>query len=1227
MKIVLRKTLISPFLLLLATYGLHAQQVGRDTLQSQKKYQSLLWEISGNGMKSPSYLFGTMHVSKKLAFHLSDSFYHAIRSVETVSLELDPMLWQVQMADLNNRGARYMIYASNASNEYINEETFQLTDYINELKEALQSEPDVVNSLLYRSYKVKEDFEEDTFLDLYIYQTALRLGKRTTGVEDYNQAERTTLETFSEMAIEKKKDIDHDFMRDYPKNTEDAYKKGDLDEMLYLDKKAEPSEVYWDKFINARNIRQADAIDSILKHSTLFVGVGAAHLPGEKGVIELLRAKGYQLRPVMMKNGNTAFQDAIDREKIPVHFKRQYAEDSSYSVMVPGRLYDLKEDQSDRHLDRRQYADMANGAYYIVTRIQTRAPLIGQHTADVVLMKIDSLLYENIPGRILEKNKISNRAFPGIDVRSRTRNGDYQRYAIFAKPFEIVIFKMSGKEDYATGVEADVFFNSIELKESESLNGIPFTVPELGFTAYIPETPHVYHKKTPDIDRWEFLSADRSNGNVYSIITSNISNQNFIDADSFHLGLVAKSFESKLQIQHRLIRKDSLINGEPALFCSYQMKDHSLMDVSFRMRGPIVYVVIFNTSDTLNTATSSNFFRFNEVHYPKMNHYVDTTLHFEVDVPEVPDIDEGLRALIEQTQEKSSNRNTPKGYVPYWQPNKIISLTNEKSGETVMVQVQLLPVYYYLSDVKKYFNDQVNEYIKGSETMLYQEPVYFSGDSIESVSFTLIDTGSYRLHYHKFIITSKRLYRLFAMGDTLNKLLPHAASVFKTFMPVGEQGRNIRFSRVDDYFNDFFSSDTAVSSQARKYVSNIVYTENDVPKIIGAMSRISSSEKDYFSIKSKLITELGYIKDSNNTVVPYLLKIYNAAKDTSYFQNEVISALARLKTEASYAALLKFLVDEPPVFTYQTNYNGLFRLISDSLPLAASLIPGILPLTSVPDYKEPILDLLQNLVEKGLVNKKKYKKWLNGIEVDALVTYRKLRVRNEEKTMEAYIRDEDDRPETARYSDNLIDALDQFTTLLAPFYQKESKVKQFFNLLLNAQDNDVRFVAINRLNLNGLPLNEDDINGLSVDPYYRFRVFASLFNNNREHEFPDQWIDQKEMGKSAVVVYSGYKSLDSVGFLQKRWVHLKSDSGWLFLYRYRAAASDQWRFAAIGLQSSDSSKIYIQRKNSWVSEEIIDEDKPIESQISDFADKLIIYSWPGGRKFFKNRNNYSYDSN
>jgi uncharacterized protein YbaP (TraB family) len=77
----------------------------------QPLYPSLLWEITGNGLTKPSYLFGTMHVSSKMAFHLSDSFYMALKNVDAVALELNPALWQPQMVQLEKMKAIYQTYS------------------------------------------------------------------------------------------------------------------------------------------------------------------------------------------------------------------------------------------------------------------------------------------------------------------------------------------------------------------------------------------------------------------------------------------------------------------------------------------------------------------------------------------------------------------------------------------------------------------------------------------------------------------------------------------------------------------------------------------------------------------------------------------------------------------------------------------------------------------------------------------------------------------------------------------------------------------------------------------------------------------------------------------------------------------------------------------------------------------------------------------------------------
>lgn len=131
-------------------------------------YNSLLWEITGNGLTKPSYLFGTMHVSSKMAFHLGDSFYFALKQADAVALELNPELWQPQMARLAELNNNYLDYIKQGGNQFLNEKSFQIKKFDDRLKFALSSEPPAINNLLYRSYKERKTLRKIPFW-IYIF--------------------------------------------------------------------------------------------------------------------------------------------------------------------------------------------------------------------------------------------------------------------------------------------------------------------------------------------------------------------------------------------------------------------------------------------------------------------------------------------------------------------------------------------------------------------------------------------------------------------------------------------------------------------------------------------------------------------------------------------------------------------------------------------------------------------------------------------------------------------------------------------------------------------------------------------------------------------------------------------------------------------------------------------------------------------------------------------------
>src|SRR5688572_15940999 len=315
--------------------------------RAPKKYPSLFWEITGNGLTKPSYLFGTMHVSSKMVFHLSDSFYYAMQNVDAVALELNPDVWQGQMVHMDRLKQNYANFIQSSSGDYLTENSFRLNSFESDLKAALNSAPTVVNSLLYRSYKAREDFEEDTFLDLYIFQTGKKLGKRATGVEDYYETEKVVLEAYADMAKEKKKksiDTDGESFRDIGQKIQDAYRSGDLDLMDSLDLVTERSDAFREKFLYKRNEIQAMSIDTIVRNHSLFVGVGAAHLAGPRGIIELLRKMGYTLRPIKMSDRDAARKEETDQLKVPVVFSKVTSDDGLYSVSMPGPLFKMRDE-------------------------------------------------------------------------------------------------------------------------------------------------------------------------------------------------------------------------------------------------------------------------------------------------------------------------------------------------------------------------------------------------------------------------------------------------------------------------------------------------------------------------------------------------------------------------------------------------------------------------------------------------------------------------------------------------------------------------------------------------------------------------------------------------------------------------------------------------------------------------------------------------------------------
>ncbi len=771
-----------------------------------ERYNGLLWQITGNGLKKPSYLFGTMHVSNKLAFHLSDSFYYALKNVDAVALELNPDLWQKQMVRMNKLNENYAEFTQVAGNDYLTENSFRILKFDKQLKTALSTEPPVVNSLLYRSYKAKDDFEEDTFLDLYIFQTGRKLGKAAAGVEDYYQSEKLVLEAYSDMAKEKKKkeiDLDGESMSSLVEKMQNAYRRADLDLMDSLDNAMEKSPAFREKFLYKRNQIQADAIDSIIKTTSLFAGVGAAHLPGDRGVIAMLRSKGYTLRPVKMTDRDALQKENINKLKVPVVFSTQHSEDGMYSVAVPGELYKINND--DKPLDRFQYADMGNGAYYLVTRVKTNAAILGI-TEQEIEQKIDSLLYENIPGKILSKKKITTDGYSGFDISNRTRRGDLQRYQVFITPYEVLIFKMSGKNDYVNGTEANQFFSSIRLKKFDN-NGLLFSPSQGGFSIALPQEPHQYFNNIAE-DRQEYEAIDKNTGDAFLLIKKSIYNFSFLEEDSFDLSMIERSFRSPDYFDKQISRKNISNKGNPALLVKEQLKNGDIIKAAYLIAGPHYYVIAQRQKNKNDSSFAFfNSFNIQEYHYENAKLYADTFLMFKTLSPIVPDIDASMRSIIEQAQKDNANGKYTNSYFSYWQKPGRGLFKSSATGELVSVRMQEYPEYYHIKDSTAFWQNEMKDYTAKGDMFIYKKNYFKWPDSTEGYNFQLRDTGSTRVIQRMIMLKGRNLYSLSTLTDSSGKQSNFVSSIFNNMKPLPAGDHNIYQDKLSLFYSQLFSTD------------------------------------------------------------------------------------------------------------------------------------------------------------------------------------------------------------------------------------------------------------------------------------------------------------------------------------------------------------------------------------------------------------------------------------
>lgn len=266
-----------------------------------KNKKSLLWEISGNGLKKPSYIFGTIHMIPKDDYFFTDIMQEKIQSCSTLALEIDMnMSMEEQMA----MGKQVMFPNGKKLSDYMTEKEYQ--KYSTYVLDTLK-----INKLMFQQMNMIKPIFASTIVLTQLIGESKAYEQELTKIAKTNNINIIGLETIAyqmnvldKISIEKQIEMvasDEAYKKhpldEYNKMLQ-AYKEQDLDKLMQLMQTEETIMEFMDELLYTRNSNWIPIIEKQIKTGSTFVAVGAGHLAGEKGVLNLLKEKGYSVSAV-----------------------------------------------------------------------------------------------------------------------------------------------------------------------------------------------------------------------------------------------------------------------------------------------------------------------------------------------------------------------------------------------------------------------------------------------------------------------------------------------------------------------------------------------------------------------------------------------------------------------------------------------------------------------------------------------------------------------------------------------------------------------------------------------------------------------------------------------------------------------------------------------------------------------------------------------------------------
>lgn len=283
------KSALLAAVMLIVNFG-NAQTTKKSELN--KIENSLLWEITGNGLEKPSYLFGTVHMICENDYVLKEKVTIAFNKSEELALELDfddpKELQNMQKLAVSSVPLSQAL----SKEEYVKLENLLKNKYALDIKQFENFNLiGIMSTIMFKQLNCPPKMYEIEFLKM-------AKGKKTVihGLETVEDQIRTFSGSFTnEEFINQFSEYDSSYFE----QLYGFYKNEELSNILemttndkFMDAEAQ------NLMLDSRNKNWIKKMPEMMQQHSVFFAVGAAHLPGNNGVINLLKQAGYTVKPI-----------------------------------------------------------------------------------------------------------------------------------------------------------------------------------------------------------------------------------------------------------------------------------------------------------------------------------------------------------------------------------------------------------------------------------------------------------------------------------------------------------------------------------------------------------------------------------------------------------------------------------------------------------------------------------------------------------------------------------------------------------------------------------------------------------------------------------------------------------------------------------------------------------------------------------------------------------------